>query len=143
MPDRQRREPRVARELKLRLAYPSMDEFIERYALNISRGGMFVRYRDPSPPGTELLLDISLESGEHVISGRGVVQWTTPPSAPGEPTRDPGMGIKFLELTRESRALVDLVIGSQEGEGAQAEEPPIPGDVDPAQLRRRAAQLGA
>jgi molecular chaperone DnaK len=131
-----RREPRVARELKLRLAYPSMDEFIERFALNISRGGIFVRSRDPSPPGTELLLDISLESGEHVIRGRGVVRWTTPPSAPGEPTRDPGMGVKFVELTRESRALVDLVIGSLDGEGAQADEPPIPGDVDPAQLRR-------
>jgi molecular chaperone DnaK len=134
--DDQRRAARVARELKLRLAYPSMDEFIERHALNISRGGMFVRSRDPSPPGTDLLLDICLESGDRVIHGRGVVCWITPPSAPGEPTRDPGMGVKFVELTRESRALVDLVVGTQDGPHAASEEPPIPADVDPASLRR-------
>jgi molecular chaperone DnaK len=135
----QRKEPRVARKLKLRLAFPSMDEFIERYALNISRGGIFVRSRDPSPPGTELLLDVEIETGDQVISGRGVVRWTTPPSAPGEPYRDPGMGIKFLELSYESRRLVDLVVGLQEAEGARDEEPPVPTDEDPARLRRQPA----
>jgi molecular chaperone DnaK len=132
----QRRAARVARELKLRLAYPSMDEFIERHALNISRGGIFVRSRESSPPGTELLLDISLESGDRVIHGRGVVCWTTPPSAPGEPSRDPGMGVKFVELTRESRALVDLVVGTRHAPQAVSDEPPIPPGVDPSSLRR-------
>jgi molecular chaperone DnaK len=135
----QRRAARVARELELRLAYPSVDAFIERHALNISRGGIFIRSRDPSPPGTELELDISLESGDRVIRGRGVVCWTTPPSAPGEPRRDPGMGVRFLELTRESRALVDLVVGSHAAPQAASDEPPVPAGVDPASLRRAPA----
>ena len=135
--DHQRRDPRVARELQLRLAFASMEDFIERYALNVSRGGIFVRSRDSSAPGTELLLDIALESGEGVIRGRGVVCWTTPPAAPGEPSRDPGMGIQFVELTPGSRALVERVVGSQGAAAAAASlEPPIPADVDPATLRR-------
>ncbi len=129
-----RRAARIARELKLRLAYGSLDDFIERYALNISRGGIFVRSRDPSPPGAELAIDISIESGDQVIRGRGIVRWTAPPSAPGEPRRDPGMGIKFIELSRESRALVDLVVGARDGSEAQSEEPPLPDDVDPNTL---------
>jgi len=128
MPDEKRHAPRVGAELKLRLAYRSMDAFIERYATNVSRGGIFVRTRDPRPPGTELALDITLESGDPLIRGRGVVRWTTPPSAPGEPPREPGMGIKFLELARESRALVDLVVATLGGE-ARSEEPPVPADV--------------
>ena len=136
MPDDQRRATRrVATELKLRLAYPSMEDFIERYALNISRGGIFVRSRDTSPPGTELTLDISIESGDQVISGTGVVRWTTPPSAPGEPHADPGMGIKFGELTRDSRALVELVVGTQETREAQSEEPRVPAGLAPSALQ--------
>jgi molecular chaperone DnaK len=128
MPDEKRRAPRVGAELRLRLAYGSMDDFIERYATNVSRGGIFVRTRDPRPPGTELAVDIALESGDQVIRGRGVVRWTTPPSAPGEPAREPGMGIRFTELTRESRALVDLVVATLGGD-ARSEEPPVPEDV--------------
>ncbi len=109
MPHEKRREPRVGAVLKIRLAFGSMSDFVERYATNLSRGGLFIRTRDPQPSGTELELDITLDTGEVVLRGRGVVRWTTPPSAPGEPHRDPGMGIKFTELTPESRALVERV----------------------------------
>jgi molecular chaperone DnaK len=129
MADDQRKSARIARELKLRLSLPSVDDFIERWALNISRGGIFVRSRDPSPPGTEVVLDITLETGDQIIQGRGVVRWATPPAAPGEPSRDPGMGIKFTELTPGSRAIVDLVVGTQEAPAARSEEPPLPTDA--------------
>jgi molecular chaperone DnaK len=129
MSDEKRRDPRVGAELRLRLAYGSMDEFIERYATNVSRGGIFVRTREPWPPGTELAIDIALANGDQVIRGRGVVRWTTPPSAPGEPPRDPGMGLRFTELAPESRALVELVVATVGGE-ARSEEPPVPAELD-------------
>ena len=125
----QRREPRVSAELRIRLAYGSVDDFVERYATNLSRGGIFVRTLEPSPPGSEVLIDISLATGDHVIRGKGVVRWTTPPSAPGEPEREPGMGIRFIELTPESRALIDLVVATRGGD-AGSDEPPRPDDVE-------------
>jgi molecular chaperone DnaK len=127
MADQPRREPRAPTELRIRLALGSMDAFVERYALNVSRGGIFVRTRDPQPPGTRVDLEIALDNGEVVIRGEGVVRWTTPPSAPGEPDRQPGMGVKFAELTRESRALVDLIAATRGGD-ASSDEPPRPGD---------------
>jgi molecular chaperone DnaK len=138
MSQEKRSAPRVGAVLRIRLAFGSMDDFVERYAMNISSGGIFVRTRDPSPPGTELGLDITIQSGDQVIQGRGIVRWTTPPSAPGEPHRDPGMGIRFLELTPESRALVDLVVATQ-GVAARSEEPPLPDDEDPSHARRGGA----
>ncbi|HEX9052160.1 MAG TPA: TIGR02266 family protein [Anaeromyxobacter sp.] len=129
MPDEKRRDPRFGAELRLRLAYGSMDEFIERHATNVSRGGIFVRTLEPRPPGTELALDIALENGEQVLRGHGVVRWTTPPSAPGEPPREPGMGVRFTDLTPESRALVDLMVATVGGK-ARSEEPPAPEDVE-------------
>jgi molecular chaperone DnaK len=125
MPDERRREGRIPTELRIRLAYGSIDELIERYALNVSRGGIFVRTLDPKPAGTEVDLDIALESGDEVIRGKGVVAWTTAPSAPGEPPRDPGMGIRFTTLDPESRALVDRIVGTR-GAAAESEEPPRP-----------------
>ncbi|HEY6003836.1 MAG TPA: TIGR02266 family protein [Anaeromyxobacter sp.] len=142
MADEKRGAPRVGAVLRIRLAFGSMDDFVERYAMNISSGGIFVRTRDPSPPGTELGLDVAIQSGDQVISGRGVVRWTTPPSAPGEPHRDPGMGIRFLELTPESRALVDLVVATQ-GAAARSEEPPLPEEVDLAAGHREGSEAPA
>jgi molecular chaperone DnaK len=74
-------------------------------------------------------LDVSLGTGEHVIRGRGVVAWTTPPSAPGEPARQPGMGIRFVSLDAESRALVNLVVATRGAEG-RSDEPPRPPEIE-------------
>ncbi|HET6440095.1 MAG TPA: TIGR02266 family protein [Anaeromyxobacter sp.] len=133
MSEENRRDPRAPVELRIRLALGSMDAFVERYALNVSRGGIFVRTRDPQPPGTVVDLEITIESGECIIRGKGLVRWTTPPSAPGEPDRSPGMGVKFLELSRESRALVDLVAATRGGDGV-SDEPPRPADEEAEEL---------
>jgi molecular chaperone DnaK len=136
MPDEKRSGPRVGADLRIRLAYGSVEDFVERYAANVSRGGIFVRTRDPRPPGSEVMLDVALDSGLQVIRGRGVVRWTTPPSGPGEPQRDAGMGIRFTDLTPESRALVDRIVARGDV-AARSEEPPLPkaaarGTADPA-----------
>jgi molecular chaperone DnaK len=127
MADEKRRAPRVAAELNLKLAYGSVDEFIERYALNISRGGIFVRTLDPQPPGTPVAINIEIGTGERVVRGRGIVTWTSLPSAPGEPERAPGMGIRFTQLDPQSRALIDLVVATRGGEGSSDEPPRPPG----------------
>jgi molecular chaperone DnaK len=132
MSDEHRRDPRTPAELRIRLALGSMDAFVERYALNVSLGGIFVRTRDPQPPGTVVELEVSLDNGEVIIRGQGMVRWTTPPSAPGEQGREPGMGVKFLELTRESRALVDLAAATR-GAAGRSDEPPLPEGEEPAE----------
>jgi molecular chaperone DnaK len=129
MGEDKRREQRVEAKLAVRLAFGTLDEFVERYALNVSRGGIFVRSRDPHPVGTPVTFDVQLATGDKVVRGRGVVVRTTGPSAPGEARSEPGMGIRFTELDDESRALVELVVSTQPGAG-QGSEPPGPPGVD-------------
>jgi molecular chaperone DnaK len=123
MPDDKRVVPRAPVDLQVRLSFGTIDDFIERYAVNVSRGGVFVRTLEPRPPGTPVNLDLQLADGVGVIKGQGVVVWTGAPSAPGEPERGPGMGIRFTELDAESQALVELIVATRGAEGASAEPP--------------------
>jgi molecular chaperone DnaK len=120
--------PRVPVDLQVRLSFGSVDDFIERYAVNVSRGGVFVRTRETVPRGTAVNLDLQLTDGADVIRGKGVVAWTTGPSAPGEPDQGPGMGIKFTELDTESQALVELIVATR-GAPAALEGPPTPAEL--------------
>jgi len=125
MADNRRRDPRLDVELNLRLAHGSVEEFIERWALNISRGGIFVRTLAAQPVGTVVSLNIELANGQQVLRGQGVVRWSTTPSAPGESPRDPGMGIKFIRLEPESREVIERMVASR-GDLAANDEPPEP-----------------
>ncbi len=44
--------------LLLKLSYGTVDEFVERFASNISRGGVFIRTREPRPVGTLLAFEL-------------------------------------------------------------------------------------
>jgi molecular chaperone DnaK len=51
-PDSERRGQRTPVGLVVRLAYGSVEEFAQRFAVNLSRGGVFIRTREPKPVGT-------------------------------------------------------------------------------------------
>jgi molecular chaperone DnaK len=119
-PDR-RGGQRVAIGLRVRLAYVTVDEFVERFAVNVSRGGFFVRTRDPRAAGTLVKFTLLLAGGEPAVRGTGVVKWVSEPSAYGRAA--PGMGIAFTSLDDASRALVDRMIALRERQAAAA--PPV------------------
>ena len=119
------REPRVAAELKISLASGEGVVLAERSTVDLSRGGVFVRTLDPQPPGTRLRLELALSDGFGAVHAGGQVIWTTPPSAPGEPARSPGMGIRFLDLDAASRASLDRYVAHRGGDPG-ADGPPRP-----------------
>jgi molecular chaperone DnaK len=128
MVDDKRALPRTPVDLQVRLSFGTIDDFVERYAVNVSRGGVFVRTREVRPVGTPVNLDLQLSDGVGVIRGTGLVAWIAAPSAPGEPAREPGMGIRFTHLESESQALVDLIVASRGPAGASP-EPPSPEEL--------------
>ena len=74
-PQDKRRGQRTPVGLLIRLSYGTLDQFVERFASNISRGGMFIRTREPRPIGTVLDFELRLQSGEAVVKGQGIVRW--------------------------------------------------------------------
>src|SRR5262245_20981739 len=83
--------------LRIRFKSETLEKFIEKYAVDLSPGEVFVRTREPLAVGTSLVFDFSLHDGTPLIAGNGTVAWVREldPSKPFAP----GMGIRFDELT--------------------------------------------
>jgi len=100
--------------LLLKLSYRTVDEFVEKFASNISRGGVFIRSRDPKRVGTILAFELRLAGGEPVVKGEGVVRWVQPENPNAHPPTAPGMGVQFTTLDASSRAVVDRMVKLKE-----------------------------
>ncbi len=117
----------------MRLAYGTVDEFAERFAVNLSRGGVFIRTRQPKPVGTALAFELRLTTGEPVVKGQGVVRWVQAEDPSARPPKAPGMGVQFTVLDDASRELVERLVSGRERRGA------APGVAGPAPMAERPA----
>ena len=103
----------IEREIAIRL--PAFDAFITEYSANVSTTGIFIVSDSPQPPGTNFSFDFSVADQWKLISGKGLVVWTRPKSE-GE-NRPAGMGVKFTELTPQSRRLIRWIVERHIREG--------------------------
>jgi molecular chaperone DnaK len=117
--------------LAVRLSYGTVDEFVDRFAVNISRGGVFIRTREAKPVGTRVSFELRLHTGEAVIRGQGLVRWVQGENAGARPPPAPGMGIQFTHLDAASRALVERMVTLKERRGV------APGIAEPAPVAPR------
>ncbi len=111
-----RSNARKAVGLLVKLSYTGVDEFAQRYATNLSDGGMFIRSRDPKPVGTELKFRVEIANGQRVMQGSAIVRWVR---GPDDPAGAPGMGVQFVALDESSKVLVDRMLAS-----TQSAKPP-------------------
>jgi uncharacterized protein (TIGR02266 family) len=133
-------------DLQLRFDCVSPQQFIERHAADLSRGGIFVRSRERVPVGRAVRLDLQLGDGSPLIVGEGMVFWTRDPDvARGEP--DFGLGVRFGRLTPPSQKMLSFLLAEKaqrERMEAQAaasgEEPDEERTVVATQEQLRAAQ---
>ncbi|MFW5876322.1 MAG: TIGR02266 family protein [Myxococcota bacterium] len=88
--------------------YSDGEHFLFAYIENISEMGIFIRTDEPHPVGTELSLRFGPEDAEP-LELAGEVVWINPVRAVGE-NLNPGMGVRFRNLTPEQREqVVDVV----------------------------------
>src|SRR6266568_4139454 len=113
MAEEKRREPRVAVGLSIKLSYGTLDDLVERQAVNLSRGGVFIRTRDPKPVATPVTLLVEIDAGARQIRAKGVVTRTQAMSGPGEPPRDPGMGVRLVEIDPAGQGLLDEIVSTR------------------------------
>lgn len=104
-----RTDSRTAVSVKVRFKSTTLDQFIERYSVDISRGGMFIRTREPLAVGTAVRFEFTLDDSSPVLSGEATVVWRREhdPQRPGAPA---GMGVKFDALTPESRTILERIL---------------------------------
>ena len=104
--------------LRIKFRSESLQQFIERYGVDVSRGGIFIRTREPLPVGTRLKLDFQLVDTAPLFQGDGTVVWIREYD-PGKTGVTPGMGVRFDRLTPESQPTLDKIL-DERGGGSRA-----------------------
>lgn len=104
--------------------FASIGDFLLEYVTDVSVSGVFIRSKDPLPPGTRVNLKFTVILDElEVLEGIGeVVRVQKNPS---------GMGVVFRELTPASQRLLETIIApilpglKKNGESPAADADPV------------------
>lgn len=94
----------------LEVDYQCEDTFLFAYITDMSAFGIFIRTNNPEPPGTRLNLRFKLPDEKEALNLEGEVIWINP-YRPGDFNNiNPGMGVKFIDLSMEVKErLLDLI----------------------------------
>ncbi len=103
-----RKDKRTLLSLKIRFKSSTLEDFIERYSGDISRGGVFIKAKKPLAVGTLLKFEFMLDDQSTLIHGVGRVVWRREPAESSE-VNPPGMGIKFIKMDPKSRSVVERI----------------------------------
>jgi uncharacterized protein (TIGR02266 family) len=105
--------------LKIKFKSGSLDQFIERYSVDVSRGGIFIRTKEPLQVGTTLKFEFQLQDASALISGEGTVVWIREHD-PNRTGVAPGMGVRFDKIAPASAQVLDQILAekTRRGEGA-------------------------
>lgn len=96
----------------MRLRYPDLETFIERFAPNVTRGGIFLASRAPRAEGEVFRFEVQLASGTVALAGEGKVIWVKPFDA-AEPQKPHGMGVQFVQIDPDSRETLNRILQSK------------------------------
>lgn len=117
MPPSYFRPPNVATTpVRIRLRYPDVDTFVQKFAPNVTRGGVFIASRNIQPVGELIAFEIQLVTGEVVLAGQGKVTWVKAFN-PEEPARPYGMGVQFVNVTPACRPVLARILRGKETNG--------------------------
>jgi uncharacterized protein (TIGR02266 family) len=128
-----RKDKRTLLSLKIRYKSATLEDFIERYSSDISRGGVFIKAKKPLAVGTLLKFEFLLQDQSTLIHGVGRVVWRCDPSEADAQSAS-GMGIKFIKMDPESRALVQRIAEGRQSPGVfeQGEQGQLADAPDPS-----------
>ena len=112
-----RKDRRTLLSLKIRYKSATLEDFIERYSMDISGGGVFIKAKKPLAVGTLLKFEFMLQDQSSLIHGVGRVVWRRE-EADADEGNPSGMGIKFIKMDPDSRAIVQRIVDERARPGA-------------------------
>jgi uncharacterized protein (TIGR02266 family) len=95
--------------VRIQLRYPDEGIFIQRFAPNVTKGGIFLASRAPHPVGTVIAFEVALTQGPLLLHGTGKVSWVRDYN-PDEPQRAHGMGVQFLQVAPDAKPMLDRLL---------------------------------
>ncbi len=108
-----RAEPRISLSIRVKYTTPEGTQFESR-AGGIGGGGLFIESMAPLAVGTKLSMEFTLpESPGEWLFAKGGIAWVCPKA--DQYTFSPGMGVRFTDITQETRSRVLSLIHSVKG----------------------------
>jgi uncharacterized protein (TIGR02266 family) len=105
--------------VRVRLRYSDLDTFVERFAPNVTRGGIFLASRSPRAEGEIFRFEVQLSTGVVALAGEGKVIWVKPYEA-AEPQKPHGMGVQFVQIDPGSRETLTRILQAKGNPRASA-----------------------
>jgi len=106
---------------ELLVAYRTVDGFITDWAVNISRGGIFINTRNPLALGSTVRLIISLPDAAFPFDLTGKVIRVS--EFDNAQNQVPGMGIEFVDVDEEKQVRIERFVERLRKELPDAEVP--------------------
>ncbi|HEY0194074.1 MAG TPA: TIGR02266 family protein [Kofleriaceae bacterium] len=115
--------------LKIKFKSETLEQFIERYAVDVSQGGIFIRTKEPLAVGTQMKFEFQLRDASPLIAGEGTVVWTRE-NDPSRPAIAPGMGVRFDRLADGSQNILERILADKAKQapqrpGSETAKPPM------------------
>jgi len=104
--------------LKIKFKSETLEQFIERYAVDVSSGGIFIRTKEPLAVGTQMKFEFQLRDASPLIAGEGTVVWTRE-NDPSRPAIAPGMGVRFDRLADGSQGILERILSEKAKQAPQ------------------------
>ncbi len=104
--------------LKIKFKSETLEQFIERYAVDVSQGGIFIRTKEPLAVGTQMRFEFQLRDASPLIAGEGTVVWTRE-NDPSRPAIAPGMGVRFDRLAEGSQGILERILSEKAKQAPQ------------------------
>ena len=93
-----------------RVDYGEQDNYLFAYITDISATGIFIKTNKPEDAGTHLNLRFKPADEGEELELEGEVIWVNP-YRPGHPENlNPGMGVRFIGLSKEQRDRLDQLV---------------------------------
>jgi len=98
--------------IRIKINIEGEGAFLYDYSRDMSEGGVFICTKKPLKVGDNIKVRFILPELLEEIEAGGVVKWVNTPASVDPP---PGMGIEFINLPSEKKALIQEVIERIEG----------------------------
>ena len=102
-PEKSDRAPRV--EYELPVAYSSVAGFVTDWAVNLSRGGLYINTDKPLPVDTPVRLLVTLPGAHFPVELKGRVTRTNALGA-ASTSQSPGMAVEFVDVDDDKRSRI-------------------------------------
>ncbi len=95
-------------DAELMVAYKTVGGFVSEWAVNLSKGGLFINTRDPLPVGSMVKLIVNLPGAQFPADLSGRVAWVE--QVGNGANVSPGMGIEFVGVDEATKASIQAFV---------------------------------